>query len=530
MSTSFDAYGALEGFFHSVALNPDAPAVHTAAGTITYGALEVRARRVAAHIAREMRGERGFVGILAQRDPVLYEGVIGTLLAGSAYVPINPRNPPARIREILSLAGCRVLIAQRKHLQRLQELPEQVVTIIVPDGSGDDLAVLAPRTVLGADALEQAGAFEGPTLAPADPMYLIFTSGTTGVPKGIVIRHRNVRHYIGVVSSAYGYAAGDRVSQAFDASFDVSVHDMFMAWQGAACLCPPADADLLAPGRFILRNQLTVWYTVPSVGLYMKRLGMLKENSYPSLRYCITAGEALSDELADAWRRAAPHARILNLYGPTEATVSITSHECTVSHSAPDGAHRAQVPIGKVFPGHHVILLPVDAADSVTRGELCIAGPQIFDGYYGAGEGGRACFHRAPDGRDYYRTGDLVDMDPDGTIHFIGRIDHQVKIRGYRVELQELEDLAMRTVSTDFAVAVAYRSGSDLDDDIALIHGCADIDAGERLARTFRSTVPEYMIPKRFIPMEQLPVTPHGKTDRKALRHLLESGGFDAGV
>ena len=264
--------------------------------------------------------------------------------------------------------------------------------------------------------------------------------------------------FLSAFSGRYGIDENDRFSQTFDITFDPSVFDMFVAWEHGACVCCPAEDELIAPGRFISDSQLTIWFSVPSIGAFMRRLGMLKPDSYPSLRWSLFAGEPLPGELAKAWAKAAPESAIENLYGPTEATIV-----CTAFRYDPDDHPKevnGVVPIGAPVGETRTLVVDEDLreVDPGCDGELLLAGPQVAPGYWEDPEKTAAAFVVPADREEiHYRTGDRVRRPADSgePLSFLGRVDHQIKVLGHRVELGEVE-AALREESGVDAAAVGW--------------------------------------------------------------------------
>jgi len=216
-----------------------------------------------------------------------------------------------------------------------------------------DVRSLAERwplhTMIGSGNMGQSDSVELPSASADSIAYLLFTSGSTGTPKGVMVTHRNVTPFVNAMVDRYEITEEDRFSQTFDLTFDLSVFDMFVAWERAACVCCPSAKTLIKPGKFIKDARLTVWFSVPSTGVFMKRLGELKPDSYPNLRWSLFCGEPLPVDVARAWARAAPHSTLENLYGPTEVTVACTAYRWD-AHVSPGASKRGIVPIGEPLP------------------------------------------------------------------------------------------------------------------------------------------------------------------------------------
>jgi non-ribosomal peptide synthetase component F len=233
--------------------------------------------------------------------------VLGALLRGHGYVPLNPGFPTDRTRNMLVRSLCRSLIVDAHGARQLSEVFEGVepgLLLLMPEH--DDVSDLAQRfpehTFIGASALGVRTGYEPSAVDPNDLAYLLFTSGSTGQPKGVMVAHRNVTHFVDAMVERYRVTETDRFSQTFDLTFDLSAFDMFVAWECGACLCAPTQSQKMLPGKYINDAGLTVWFSVPSTAVLMGRLRMLKAGKYPRLRLSLFCGEALPVEvLQNIW-------------------------------------------------------------------------------------------------------------------------------------------------------------------------------------------------------------------------------------
>ena len=507
---------------------PGNPALGIGGRTLSYGALVTEAGALARVVAEADCGALGVAGLLAARSLTAYAGALSALLAGRGYVPLNPGFPTERTASMLVQSGTRVLIVGREGLAALAPLLARApasMTVIGPELDGfDGLEAVAPgHRFLTRRQLPAGGPPAVPPGGAGTIAYLLFTSGSTGRPKGVPVSFGNLASYLDHVVGRHGIGPGDRVSQTFDLTFDLSVHDLFVTWSAGACLCPLPEAALLAPARFIREAGLSVWFSVPSIPMLMQRTRTLRPGLFPGLRLSLFCGEALPHCLAAAWAEAAPHSTLINLYGPTEATIAITEHRWTRAGVARHGI----VPLGTVFPGQRAALLAEDGAvvAGAGRGELCLSGPQVTAGYLDdPGKTARQFIALSGTGGLWYRTGDAVERDPDGCLYFLGRVDSQIKIMGHRIELQDVDHALREAAGSDLAVAVPWPETAD---GIRGLVGCVvpagAVDAAALLAAC-RRRLPDYMVPARIVFFEDLPLNSNGKIDRKALRARLEAG------
>ena len=520
----------LEGVARSFQDYESRPALFLGDQAFTCGELSRFASAIAHLIATESPTP-GRVAILSECSLTAYGGILGALMAGAAYVPIHPGFPAARAAQILLRSQATVLlvgpdaVTEAKALLELVDAPRIVITpeisearrkIAAPGHSYLDATDLAAQPTTGLTA---------PTVAPSDIAYLLFTSGSTGEPKAVPVSHGNACAYLQVALSRYDLTPEDRASQTFRLAFDLSVHDLFVTWSRGASLHPLPPQARLLPGRFIRERELTHWFSVPTTAMTMARFGQLSVGAFPSLRASLFCGEALPLKTARQWAIAAPHSTVDNLYGPTEATIAFTSYRW--HPGSPDRSCRnGVVPLGQAFPDQETFVLGEGGrrADPGQPGELLLSGSQLTSGYWQAPELTDQRFIRLQETGDqiWYRTGDIVERDQSGCLHFLGRCDDQIQLQGHRVELAEIDDALRRACGHELAVSVAWPGGPEEVGGVVGFVACdAPLDTEDILAKC-RRTLPDYMIPSRIIGMEHLPKNNSGKLDRKALQKMLD--------
>jgi D-alanine--poly(phosphoribitol) ligase subunit 1 len=424
---------------------------------------------------------------------------------------LNPRFPVARNKRILKSCGATALIVDAPNAALLPELlsgATNAPTVIA--AAPEALTVLPPCVArLGPAATASPSA---PQRGHGDLAYVLFTSGTTGVPKGVPVTHGNVAAYLQVVAAMSEIGYEDRLIQIVDLTFDLSVHDMFLAWcHGAALHSVPELASLLA-SRIAAENAITGWMSVPSTAALAHQGRLLAPNTLRELRFTFFCGEALPTHLAAAWEAAAPNSTIYNVYGPTEATVAISGFRVTGAGALGGSV----VPIGDPFPGQKMALFD-ERGQCAEAGEICISGSQVTSGYWNAPDLTATHFFEHL-GERWYRTGDQGRYDPSVGFVYAGRIDQQVKIRGFRVELQEIEAI-VRTASGSALVAVV----PVIPEGEASAIGCAVFVVADealrgKIWRAFCRLLPDYMVPLELFFVAELPLNANGKTDYDRLR------------
>lgn len=528
------------GFLRSAGRFPDRPALEVGGAAYTYDELRHRALSIAATLRRHTSpGGVPLTAVFANRTVTAFAGILGALLRGHGYVPLNPAFPPERTSTMLRRSRCRSIVVggeSEAHLGHvLENHPEQLVLLLPDRENVGDLQEAWPQHTFVAsgdfDAADSgpkggAGGLAG-IVDPSSTAYLMFTSGSTGTPKGVPVSHRNVVPFIETMADRYGITEVDRFSHTFDLTFDLSVFDMFVAWERGACLCCPSAKTLIKPGRFIKESGISVWFSVPSTGVFMRRLGMLKPGSYPSLRWSLFCGEPLPADVAQAWQEAAPNAILENLYGPTEVTIACTAYRWDPERS-PKECHMGLVPIGFPFEGMTAIVVDTSMKEVSPggEGELLMSGPQVTSGYLMDRANTEAAFI-VPGGREstFYRTGDRVRRpEGGGPLAYLSRLDHQIKIHGHRVELGEVEAVLREESKTDAAVAVGWPVTASGAGGIEAFLGGEGI-APQELRKKIAARLPSYMVPRRIHVLPSLPLNPNGKVDRAELLRRLETEG-----
>ena len=529
-SCDFNNYGLISGFLSSLSRYPDHPALEVNHQVYSYSQLANKSFGLSKCLVDSESGS-SYVGILAYRSITAYAGILASLSTGKTYIPLNPFFPIDRLCNQIDQADCDLLIVGDECLDLLEHLLENVsrsLTIVCANKKFDNLNSSISTNINHTyvyPEYESVQSYNFKTLSINidSAAYLLFTSGSTGVPKGVEVTHRNVKSFINNICKKYAFDENDRFSQTADINFDLSVLEIFPCWESGACLCCLPKQIVMAPAKFIRENNLTVWVSVPSVGIFMSKMRLLKPDSFPDLKYCMFCGEALLQEIAQKWQIAAPNSTIVNLYGPTEAAVAITDY--IWNKDSPEKCINGIVPIGTVFSDQMTCIVDNDlkVVNTGETGELCLSGSQVTKGYYKNEEKTKSQYVHIKDydNRLWYRTGDLVFEDDEGVMHYLTRADNQVQVLGYRVELQEIDNLLMKLTATELAVTiawpvingnaqglVAFVSNVKISDERGLLKQCAEV-------------LPAYMIPNEIISINKIPVNSNGKIDRTALTNII---------
>lgn len=514
-------------FYHQAVLQPGRLALSVGATDLTYRELAARASAIATWLDQREGQPASRVGILAARSWEAYAGLLGACWHGAAYVPLNPRLPETRLAWLLEFIGLDALIVDAQGLERLSGSVARACPhhILAPAVHAPGAPAGLAGTVCGSEAL----AGDHPLREPAgrdaaDLAYIIFTSGTTGTPKGVMVSNGNVAAFLAALRERYAFGPADRVAQANELSFDNSVFDVFNAWSSGASLHVVPATQAMGPLRFIESRDLTVWFSVPSTAIFMQRMKMLVPGALPSLRYSAFAGEALPVATAWAWRAAAPNSILDCLYGPTETTVVCTGDR--FSDAVHTTESRGIVSIGKPFPGMEARVLDgsLNIVPQGSPGELAFSGSQVARGYFRNAEQSADRF-RLLDGNIWYLTGDLAYQDPEGRYHHLGRTDNQVKVNGYRVELEEVEAHLRMVCGTDSVAVVAWPMEHGTASGLVAFVSGVEAGPGE-IREGMKARVPAYMVPSRVHSLPALPANANGKCDRKTLLGLLEENAL----
>ncbi|WP_085808855.1 AMP-binding protein [Sphingomonas sp. TZW2008] len=480
--------------------NRDRPALWIGGATLTYDALA----RLGDMLIDRSAADAGVVAIVGGRTIATYAAIYACLSRGVAYVPVNPRWPIARIHRILAAAAPDAVLvdagdAARDTAAAMVAAGGAAIWRIADDGTSERLVHARAVAMRPYDASGLA--------------YVMFTSGSTGEPKGVPIPSAAVDHYAAAISDLVRFDATDRFIQSVELTFDLSVHDMTLCWGAGAMLCVvPEGAAPLGP-RFVRQLEATHWLSVPSVAAQGKNLKLLRAGALPSLRTGFFCGEALAAPLAASCREAAPNARLFNIYGPTEATIAFSAFDYT-DHALTDPI----VPLGWPIGGQHMRIDPV-------TDEIMLAGPQLSPGYLADPARTAAAFVEQ-DGRRWYRTGDRGYVDPAQGFIYRGRLDAQIKLRGYRVELGDVEAALRRHSGSDLVAAIPVREigPSSFDGIVGVIGGAPDGADLADIRSAMRQDLPDYMLPERLIAMETMPKNASDKVDHRALRRMIADG------
>ncbi len=510
---------------------PEAIAVVMEEQTLTYGQLDYASNRLARLLkaAGCEKGDR--VCFAIPKSPAAIVAIAGILKADCMHVPIDSSSPAPRVAKVLRSSQPRYLLGVSGSLSLLEELflqPEIAASVKV--GWMEDSAPAAKNftaTFTAKDIQSHSGEALEYANQSSDPAHILFTSGSTGDPKGVVITHANVIAFVEWATQYFGMNASDRVSCHPPLHFDLATFDIFGAFAVGAQLHLVPPMLTLLPNKlaeFIRHAELTQWFSVPSVLNYMAKFDVVKPDDFPSLERLLWCGEVFPTPALIYWMQRLPHVTFTNLYGPTETTIAssyYTIPACPVDASQP-------IPIGMACSGEELMVLDQQLHPLAQGevGDLYIGGVGLSPGYWRNDGATNSAFLSANGHGRIYRTGDLAKVCADGLVHFVGRADTQIKSRGYRIELGEIE-VAMNAVKELKECAIVAVPTDGFENNLIC---CAYVPQNgaavtpQILRRQLSAVLPSYMLPSEWLAFDRLPNNGNGKIDRHKLKDLFIAG------
>jgi amino acid adenylation domain-containing protein len=484
---------------------PDAPALRCGTETLSYRELVIAAKRLAHRLRAAGVGPDSRVGVLVEQSPVLVTSLLAVLVAGGAFVPLEPDLPPARIELMLTAASCEIVIAGEDHTWRLPPHTKIVSPYGINEGSD-------------ADARDEAG-------SPADLAYIMFTSGSTGAPKAVMLTRQGLDNYVAWAGRTYPYRVGRGVVTHAPPTFDLSITSMLVPLTVGQCVHIVDSTTALErlPGVLRAIGDVTLLKLTPAhLTLLTQMASCMPETR---IRCVVVGGAQLNSAAVEAWLELQPDCVVFNEYGPTETVVGCTAWRVAKSERLP------VVPIG--VPGDGVAAYVLSENGSLVPdgvpGELYVGGMGVARGYAGRPRETAESFVPEPWGRPgarMYRTGDVAGWLPGRGLRFVGRRDRQIELHGFRIEPAEIEASLCRRPDIQAALvnAVSTPSGDRLLTAFIQPAGLGTPD-GADLARALQEELPRHLVPKRFIPVSSIPLTPNGKVALDALLVAAKGGG-----
>ena len=486
---------------------PDKVAFTDDNGSMTFSALRERSMDVGAALSCHARpGEP--VLIISGKSITTITYMIGILYAGCYYINLESELPMERLGNIISRVDAG--------------------TMLTDDGGAiiaENVGYCGRVLNMTAPSPRKSDPDGWRSTVDTDPLYILFTSGSTGVPKGVVTPHRAVMDYIEAFASAAGISHEDVLGNQAPLDYVAAIRDVYLP------LFTGASTVLLPKKLFSMPNSLfaaiaahgitTLCWVVSAFAIPVKLNAFATEKAPSCIKKVIFTGSVMPPSVIRQWQKALPGAMFMNHYGPTEITASCTYH--IVDHIIEDGE---EIPIGVPFNNAGMLILkdgqvlPRDAFGPENTGELCVKGSGLALGYFRDEEKTRASFVQNPDNGAYpetiYRTGDLGYFDENGVLHFRGRMDRQIKMMGHRIELDEIEAVAMTA-----AGMASCSCQFDISKEILYLFYTGSVEK-RTVALTLRKSLPDFMIPRRLVPLPELPKLPNGKTDTVSLKKLFK--------
>lgn len=490
---------------------------------VTYDLLNRTANRTARYLLDQGVSAYDVVCISGEKSLDTFALMLACLKIGAAYSILDPDSPVERLRKILSTCLPRLVASERELASKLEDVRDELSSTLVEKNTN---AFQEAVSRYSDDNLPQTRLATG-----ANPAYIMYTSGSTGFPKGAVMSHANVLNLIAWSRETYRITPGDILTNVNPLYFDNSVFDFYSALFNGASLVPFSKDEVRDPGRLVGKIdtlKCTLWFSVPSLLIFLQTMKATDGKRLSSVRRFVFGGEgypkAKLQRLFEAYKATA---EFHNVYGPTECTCICSSYQITE-----DDFQDLQglPPLGHIAPNFSYLILGDDdrPEPSGEVGELCLLGPQVGKGYYNDPKRTAAAFVRNPCNDRFheimYRTGDLARLDPrDGKLHIHGRKDNQIKHMGYRIELEEIENALHRIDGVSEAAALHTNTGG-LSKIVAVVATPHQLDEN-RLRADLAQLIPDYMIPSAFYRECPLPKNANGKVDRKRLAEKYSSGG-----
>jgi amino acid adenylation domain-containing protein len=498
-----------DAFITQAARTPDAPAVLTTRGSVSYGELLRRASHAAGWLRARQTGRDELVGLIMHRGPEQIVGILAAVLAGGAYLPVDAALPAERIRYMLRDGKVRSVLSNAGW----QAGPDDGIGTLALDVTSP------PEQAAGGQPCASL-----PDAALDDLAYVLYTSGTTGEPKGVMVSQRSVANVVADCNSRFGVNAADRFIAISAFNFDLSVYDVFGALSAGAALVIP-DADRATdPAHWLELCDgfgVTVWNSVPAiVGLMAEQAELEGAARIGALRLVMMSGDRIPPALPVALRRVRSDLTLMSLGGPTETTIWNISHPI----GAADGTQ--SIPYGRPNANNRGYILDADGLDTPdwVIGDICASGTGLARGYWG--DEARTAERFWADerrGERLYRTGDLGRYLPDGNIDIAGRSDFQIKINGYRIEAGEVET-RLAAISVVKQAVVVRQEAARGDRLVAHLIPAGDSrPTQEEIKQALREHLPDYMTPSAVVWHDSLPLTPNGKVDRGKLTAMTPS-------
>jgi D-alanine--poly(phosphoribitol) ligase subunit 1 len=455
----------------------------------------------------QLKDSSKLIGVITFDEIYTYSSIIGVLFAGYGFVPINPANPIDRNESIINQSGIKIILTSTEYndLYKLPNITQlKVINTSQLDNVDIDISI--------------------PDICEDEIAYLLFTSGSTGIPKGVPISRRNLHSFIDAFFAlGYELSNKDRFLQMFDLTFDLSLMSYMTPLCIGACVytVPFGEIKYTSIYSLLEDHNITIALMVPSILSYLRPY--FDDIRLPDLKYSLFCGEALYNDITNEWSHCVPNALVQNVYGPTEATIFCLTYDWA-KEMASEKSFNGIVCIGKPMNNMFSIIVDEQLKElpAGEKGELCLSGGQLTSGYWNNPEKNKDSFFKYTIKgveRTFYKTGDLCFIDLQGDFMFCGRVDHQVKIQGFRVELSEIEHHVRAFTELSQVAAIA---SADIIGNTQIILFLEKYKGNLKELNTYlKEKLPSYMIPAEIKCIDMMPLNSNGKIDRKALKLTL---------
>ena len=488
--------------------------------SITYGEVNSKSNQLSRYLTESGVEQKDVVCISGLKQIETFTCILACLKIGAVYSILDNNSPVDRLKRIISTCQPKALFVEESLCKSLSEIISQL-NLMVISNDAEELEVKLR-------SFDTSNLAVTKKITASNPAYIMFTSGSTGFPKGALMSHGNVLNMISWSISTFGFAPGETLTNVNPLYFDNSVFDLYSALFSGACLVPFTKEDVGSSQQLLEKiNELrcTSWFSVPSLLIYLDIMKMFTPENMKHIRRFIFGGEGYPKaKLKNLFDMYSERADIFNVYGPTECTCICSNYKVTSSDFEDLGG---LPPLGDMIENFSYIILTEENTEARPGeiGELCLLGPNVGKGYYNDKKRTRDSFVQNPLNDKWdeimYRTGDLVKYSTeDDKVHFIGRKDNQIKHMGYRIELDEIE-LALNRLSSVSQAAVIHGKINGISQIVAVISPDEECKPDEKIIRSdLKEIIPGYMIPTKIYFQDILPKNPNGKVDRRTLKEV----------
>lgn len=521
---------ALQNAFESYANNT---AIEIENTSYTYAQLQTQSQRIAGFLASKNGGggqNKSHLLLFGYRELEVYTSLIACVLANITAIPLNPKFPKERLQNIIERVANAPMILCPACVESFKQLGDSLPPMQIFCFSENEANVLKHLyrkhqffVIPNSCETTESNLNEDSIPTDSTPAYLLFTSGSTGIPKGVLVSRENLLNYCQRIQALYHFTPQDRISQFFDITFDLGMHDIFCTFLCGATLVVIPHKYLFNPLKFLALKNLSVLFAVPSLLAYLAKFKALKPNLLPNLKIALFCGESLPSSLALGFAKCAPNALLDNLYGPTEATISFTQYRFIgaggiAKNGIPNPTYEI-LPLGLPYEGLQLHLRDEGEAQvpKGQKGEIWLGGDQVALGYYHDTQKTDEKFIQE-NGIRWYKTGDLGVFDSTLNAYcFLGRIDEQIKVQGFRVELLEIDNALTKASGVRSRAIVLEKEG------LSTLYGvCEGREINSKqILENLRAKLPFYMLPARIYTLEEFPLNTNGKVDRKAIQQQI---------